>query len=122
MLAGRSCRNKTVCLDKVSVIIHLTDVFDLVIKSKTDISHKSLLPVDHDLLISRFDVIIAQKMQQGMSDEEHCFALKRMTVALSLNLTSCGINENVTITEHLVAVFISLKIAAVRNLNELAFS
>ena len=52
VFAGSPCRNEAFRLDKIPVIIHLADISDLVIKSKANISHNSLLPVDHDLLIS----------------------------------------------------------------------
>ena len=45
-----------------------------------------------------------------------------MTVALSLCFTSRGIDKDITVAKYLITVFISLEVAAVRDLNELAFS
>ena len=61
-------------------------------------------------------------MQQRMSDEKHRFTLKRVTVGFSLGFTGNGINEDISVAEDLISVFVSLKVTAVRDLDELSLS
>ena len=45
-----------------------------------------------------------------------------MSEVISLSHACSGIDKDITVTEDLVAVFVSLKVTAVRNNRELTFS